>query len=240
MAGAPARRGRLVAAGVVALALVLLGAGYWVFVARTSDSPPPAALGAAPTTGPTSTGAAADTGSSDGSWRVRDDGSSFVGYRVREQLAFLSSPNDAVGRSSAVTGTMQVAGDRVTAVRIQADLTKLASNERRRDNAIRQRGLESDLFPTATFELTEPIQLGQPPLAGQQGTGKGRGKLTVHGATREVALSLQGRRDGGTIQVAGQLPVRMTEYGIQPPQFGPVVSIQGTATVEFQLVFEPA
>jgi len=243
MPDAPARRGRLVVAGVVALALVLLGAGYWVFVARTSGSPPPAALDAAPSPAPasTSTGAGTDaTSSADGTWRVRRDGSSFVGYRVREQLAFLSSPSDAVGRSTAVTGTMQLAGDRVSAVRVEADLTKLTSDESRRDNAIRQRGLESDRFPTASFELTRPIQLGQAPADGQQVDGEGRGKLTVHGVTRDVALKLQGRRSGGTIQVAGQLPVRMTDYGIQPPQFGPVVSIQDDATVEFQLVFEPA
>jgi len=239
MSAAPARRGRLVVAGVVALALVLLGAGYWVFVARTSDSPPPAALDPAPASTGAGTGTTA-SGSADGTWRVRDDGSSYVGYRVREQLAFLSSPSDAVGRSTAVSGTMQLAGDRVTAVRIEADLTRLASDESRRDNAIRQRGLESGRFPTATFELTEPIQLGQAPADGQQVNGKGRGKLTVHGVTREVALSLQGRRDGGTIQVAGQLPVRMTDYGIQPPQFGPVVSIHDDVTVEFRLIFEPA
>jgi len=250
MPDAPARRGRLVVAGVVALALALLGAGYWVFVARTSDSPPPAALDAAPSPAPTSTGTGTGAGAGAGAgvgtssagvtWRIRGDGSSFVGYRVREQLAFLSSPSDAVGRSTAVTGTMQLAGDRVSAVRIEADLTKLTSDERRRDNAIRQRGLESDTFPTATFELTQPIQLGQAPADGQQVDGEGRGKLTVHGVTRGVALTLQGRRSGGTIQVAGQLPVRMTDYGIQPPQFGPVVSIQDDATVEFQLVFEPA
>jgi polyisoprenoid-binding protein YceI len=244
MAQAPARRGRLVLVGGVALVLVLLGAGYWVFVARTSDSPAPVALDATPAPSTTSTGATTGsgtgTGSADGTWQVRRDGSSYVGYRVREQLAFLSSPNDAVGRSTAVTGTMQLAGGQVSAVRIEADLTKLTSDESRRDNAIRQRGLESERFPTATFELTQPIRLDRPPVDGQQVTGEGRGRLTVHGVTRDVTLRLQARRDGQAIQVAGQLPVRMTDYGIQPPKFGPVVSIQDDVTVEFRLVFEPA
>jgi polyisoprenoid-binding protein YceI len=244
MAQAPARRSRLVLVGVVALVLVLLGAGYWVFVARTSDSPAPVALDATPAPSTTSTGATTGsgtgTGSADGTWQVRRDGSSYVGYRVREQLTFLSSPNDAVGRSTAVTGTMQLADDQVSAVRIEADLTKLTSDESRRDNAIRQRGLESERFPTATFELTQPIRLDRPPVDGQQVTGEGRGRLTVHGVTRDVTLRLQARRDGQAIQVAGQLPVRMTDYGIEPPKFGPVVSIQDDVTVEFRLIFEPA
>ena len=109
------RTGKLVIVGVVVLVLAL-GGGYLLFASRTSDSPPPAALDPAPTT--TAGQATGDTqadgaATPDGSWQVSDDGSSYVGYRVTEQLAFLSSPNEAVGRSTAVTGTMEVAGDTV-------------------------------------------------------------------------------------------------------------------------------
>jgi polyisoprenoid-binding protein YceI len=235
------RAGKLIVAGVVVLVLAL-GGGYLLLSARTADSPPPAALDPAPAAtagGATTTGADA-AATADGTWRVSDDGSSYVGYRVREQLAFLSSPNDAVGRSTAVTGTMEIAGDRVESVRISADLTKLASDEQRRDNAIRERGLESARFPTATFELVEPIQLDGPPVAGQEVGGKGRGRLSVHGVTREVDLHLKGRWTGPAIQVAGSLPVRMSDFGIEPPRFGPVVSIEDRLAVEFRLTFERA
>ncbi len=236
------RTGKLVLAGVLVLVLAL-GGGYLLFAARTSDSPPPAALDPAPSTtarqatGTTQAGGAATP---DGTWRVSDDGSSYVGYRVKEQLAFLSSPNEAVGRSTAVSGTMTVAGDTVQAVRIQADLTRLTSDEDRRDNAIRQRGLESQRFPTATLELAKPIKLDSAPVRGQEVRGQGKGRLTVHGVTREVDLDLKGRWDGSTIQVAGQLPVKMSDYQIQPPRLGPVVSIEDSLTVDFNLVFERA
>jgi polyisoprenoid-binding protein YceI len=242
MAGDGRRRAWLVAAVVVALLLVGGGA-YALLSLRTSDSPAPAALDEpAPTSaGSTATsGQAAAADSADGSWQISGDGSSFVGYRVREQLAFVSSPSDAVGRSTAVTGTMQVTGDQVEAVRVEADLTRLESDEARRDNAIRQNGLQSNQFPTATFELTEPIRLDQAPADGQQVTGMGKGRLTAHGVTREVTVDLRGRWDGDIIQVAGQLPIRMTDYGIQPPRIGPVVSIEDGMTVEFRLRFERA
>ena len=235
------RTGKLVIVGVVVL-LVALGGGYLLFANRTSDSPPPAALDPAPstTTGEaTGTTAQADgTATPDGTWQVSDDGSSFVGYRVKEQLAFLNSPNDAVGRSKAVTGTMEVAGDTVEQVRIEADLTQLTSDESRRDNAIRQRGLESERFPTATLELAEPIQLASSPAQGEDVRGQGKGRLTVHGVTREVDLDLRGRWTGETIQVAGQLPVKMSDFQVQPPRFGPVVSIEDGLAVEFNLLFE--
>lgn len=236
------RTGRLVIVGVVVLVLAL-GGGYLVFASRTSDSPPPAALDPVPTT--TAGQATEDTqaegaATPDGTWQVSDDGRSFVGYRVREQLASLPSPNEAVGRSTAVTGTMQVAGDTVESVTIEADLTQLTSDEPRRDNAIRERGLESARYPTATLELAEPIKLASAPAEGEQVQGEGTGRLTVHGVTREVDLSVQGRWNGSTIQVVGQLPVKMSDFQIEPPRFGPVVSIEDSLSVDFSLVFERA
>ena len=235
------RTGKLVVAGVVVLVLAL-GGGYLFFASRNSEEPPPAALDPAPSTtsGQPAASPAEDQRSPDGTWKVSGDGSSFVGYRVREQLAFLNSPNEAVGRSTAVTGTMQVAGDQVESVRIEADLTRLTSDESRRDNAIRQRGLESDQFPTAVLELAEPIKLDSTPEQGKEVRGTGTGRLTVHGVTREVQLSVTGRWTGSSIQVAGQLPVRMSDYQIQAPRFGPVVSIEDDLAVDFNLVFERA
>jgi polyisoprenoid-binding protein YceI len=236
------RTGKLLIVGVVVLVLAL-GGGYLLLASRTSDSPPPAALDPAPSTNAgqaTGTTQADGAATPDGTWQVSDDGSSYVGYRVKEQLAFLDSPSEAVGRSTAVTGTMEVAGDTVEKVRIEADLTRLTSDETRRDNAIRQRGLESEQYPTATLELAEPIKLATAPVEGQEIRGQGKGRLTVHGVTREVDLDLRGRWSGSTIQVVGQLPVKMSDYQIQAPRFGPVVSIEDSATVEFSLVFERA
>ena len=238
------RTGKLVIVGVVVL-LVALGGGYLLFANRTSDSPPPAALDPSPsTTTGQATGTAQAEGDGaagpDGAWQVSGDGSSFVGYRVNEQLAFLNSPNQAVGRTKAVTGTMEVTGDTVEQVRIEADLTQLTSDEPRRDNAIRQRGLESERFPTATLELAEPIRLASTPAQGEEIRGQGTGRLTVHGVTREIDLDLRGRWTGETIQVAGQLPVKMSDFQIEPPRFGPVVAIEDSMALDINLVFERA
>ena len=88
------RTGKLVVVGVLVL-VVALGGGYLLFTSRTSDSPPPAALDPAPSTTAgqaTGTTQADGAASPDGTWQVSDDGASYVGYRVREQLTFLSSP----------------------------------------------------------------------------------------------------------------------------------------------------
>ena len=51
----------------------------------------------------------------------------WAGYRVEEELASIGG-NTAVGRTPDVTGTMTVAGDEVTAVDVEVDLTTLQSD----------------------------------------------------------------------------------------------------------------
>jgi polyisoprenoid-binding protein YceI len=45
-----------------------------------------------------------------------------------------------------------------------------------------------------------------------------RGKLTIAGVTRDVAFDVQGSRNAdGRYTLAGQAPIRMSQYGIKPP-----------------------
>src|SRR4029450_9316314 len=94
--------------------------------------------------------------------------------------------------------------------------------------------------PPAPLELAGPIKLAKAPVEGEEVRGQGKGRLTVHGVTREVDLDLRERWSASTIQVVGQLPVKMSDYQIEAPRFGPVVSIEDSAAVDFSLVFERA
>ena len=45
-----------------------------------------------------------------------------------------------------------------------------------------------------------------------------QGRLTMHGTTRSVAITAQGKSLGGNrFQVTGSVPVTMSDYGIDPP-----------------------
>jgi polyisoprenoid-binding protein YceI len=68
----------------------------------------------------------------------------------------------------------------------------------------------------------EPVQLTVP------------GQLTVHGTTRPAQAKLQGRASGGKLQLAGTVPLTMTDFGVSPPQV-PFVRVPPEATVEVQL-----
>src|SRR5581483_9472190 len=82
--------------------------------------------------------AAAPTGDLAGTWTVADG--SVAGYRVREKLAQLPAPSDAVGRTGAITGQVTIADQggayRAGPASFTVDVSKLKSDQDKRDNKI--------------------------------------------------------------------------------------------------------
>jgi polyisoprenoid-binding protein YceI len=257
--GASALRIGLVA---VLLAIVAAGAfGLWYLFLRPSG---PAAVGAASVVVPTATAATSSAGSSasspssagsasapvsggvEGTWNVdtsigsfADFSDSFVGYRVQEELASIGG-NTAVGRTPNVSGSMTVAGTKVTAASIEADLTSLKSDDDRRDGQLSRQGLETATFPTASFTLTSPIDLGSVPADGTEISVTASGQLTLHGQTKDVQIPLKAKLSGNTILVTGSLDIAFADYGISKPNSFAVLSIADTGTLELQLFFTKA
>jgi polyisoprenoid-binding protein YceI len=184
-------------------------------------------------------GGGAVAGNPDGRWAVQRGNATFVGYRVREKFLSLPAPNDAVGRTPAVVGGMTIRNGQVTAALVTGDLRQLRSDKDRRDNVIRANGLQTNAFPSASFQLTRPINLIAARLTyGRVANFNATGTLTMHGITRPVQLPLQGRWDGNTLQVVGRLPVNFAEYQIQPPSVAGFVTVQNQGWIELNLVFQ--
>jgi polyisoprenoid-binding protein YceI len=218
-----------VAAGLVVLAVGLFAA-YKVFI--ESDPEPKAKI---------ENTDVVEGGTLDGTYTAfagPAETPSFVGYRVREVLVGGAIEQDTTGRTGDVTGTFTITGNRVEEVSVTADLRTLTSDRSQRDNAIRERGLESNMFPEATFVLTEPIDLPEQPEAGETVTVTAVGDFTLHGVTKRVEIPVEGRWDGETIQAVGTLHVLFSDYGIEAPGSPAVASIEDEGEMEFQLFFE--
>ncbi len=134
------RRGRALlaaAGGVAALGAGSLGFVYFGLMGGTA--PARLTLSSATPTPTTSTSASAtasaSSGQGTGTWTVA--AGSVAGYRVREQLVFAPALSDAVGRTSAITGTMTLtqAGGvySVTAASFSVDVSTLTSDRPMRD-----------------------------------------------------------------------------------------------------------
>ncbi len=146
----------------------------------------------------------------------------------------------AVGRTPNVSGTLTIAGSKLTAVAIMADLTALQSDDAHRDGQLVNGGIETATFPTATFTLSSPIDLGATPTDGHEIDTTASGQLTLHGVTKTVQVALRARLSGSVVEVVGSLPIVFADYQISKPNGFSVLSIADSGTMELQLFFTHA
>lgn len=225
---------------IAVLAIVGGGAyGTWYLFFRPTG---PATVGSSSLPS-ASLSAVAPPASADGTWRVdtsigsfSDFSSSFVGYRVQEQLAGIGA-NTAVGRTPDVSGSLTLSGTTVTAVEVTANLATLKSDDDRRDNSLRRQALETASYPTATFRLTEPIQIGSLPADAATFSVTAKGELTLHGVSKPVTINVKATRTGGMITITGAMTITFADFGIQKPSSFIVLSVDDHGLMELQLHF---
>jgi len=222
------------------LGLVVLLAGGVLLYTKVIAGDPPERLGFnTPTTtaGAPVTGAAssAPPGPIEGTWAVTAP--SQAGYRAEEIL--FGQTATAVGRTSAVTGAMTIQGTTVDKASFTVDLTKVTSDSDQRDGQFQGRIMKTAQFPTSTFELAAPIELGTLSSDTTERTFPARGRLMLKGMTRDVAFELKARRNGSTIEVKGAIPVTFADYGIDNPSGGPA-KVGDDGELEVLLVFSKA
>jgi polyisoprenoid-binding protein YceI len=161
-------------------------------------------------------------------------------YRVREQLAGINFPNDAVGSTGDVTGALVLNADGTvdgTQSRLTVDLRTLKSDQDQRDAYMRgPRGLNTAEHPMAIFVpkrvvgMPWPFPAGGPAQAGFQLIGD----LTVYGNTPEVTWNTVATFN--TQQVAGRAETSFTFEAIKmpKPQLARLLSVDDTIRLELE------
>ncbi|MFH0751232.1 MAG: YceI family protein [Chloroflexota bacterium] len=242
------RRIAVIAVALVAVAAVGGAALYSTFLAGDNvaglglDTPEPTATAAAPSASPGAPtpgpGTAVGAGDLAGTWTVA---SGVAGYRVRETFLQQNAETDAVGRTEGVSGTLTISGEAgnlsLAGASLTVDMTTLKSDKDGRDGQLRGRGIQSDTFPTATFDLATRVALPANLPEGDV-TLTLPGKLTLHGITKDVEIAAQARLEAdGTVVVAGSLPILFADYGIEAPNVAGIIAVQDHGSMEFRVVF---
>jgi polyisoprenoid-binding protein YceI len=230
------KRWALVSAIVVVVLVV--GGPFVYFHFIQGKAPAPLTVGTVTTTSGSDPGSVTPTTSLttlDGTWTITSG--SQAGYRVKETLFGQSST--AVGRTSAITGSIRLSGSTVPAASFTVDMTKVSSDKSQRDGQFQGRIMDTSDFPIAKFLLTSPISLGSVPATGTKITPSATGRLTLHGTTKTVAIPLTAERVGNTIQVSGSTTIAFSDYNIDNPSGGPA-SVGDSGTLEFLLVLTKA
>jgi polyisoprenoid-binding protein YceI len=222
---------RVLLVAVVALVALFAVAYFTLF---NPDSPPELSL---ETRGSTEA-QAPPAGDLVGTWTVADG--SVAGYRVREKLAQLPAPSDAVGRTNAITGQVTISQDgsgyTATDANFTVDVSQLKSDSDRRDGRIREIGLETAKFPQATFAAAGPIAIPQDAVDGKTVTVPVEGDFNLHGVTKKMSIPLEVRRNGPQIELLGNYEFAWADFGMSPPNVPPFVSVTGNPKLEFKLL----
>jgi polyisoprenoid-binding protein YceI len=224
------RRGRLLTGlGVGVVAGGLAYGGFAVLAGGSSPAPLALKPGGGTPRPP--------TGHIAGTWTVGTG--SVAGYRVRERLAILPAPSEAVGRTSQITGSATVVNSgsthTVTAASFRVDVSTLTSDRPMRDQRVHTLGLQTDTYPTATFQLAQPVTLPAVATTGQVVEVTATGPLTLHGVTRTESIPLSLRLSGSTFEVVGSISFPWSDFAMSAPDFGDFVTVDGTATMELDL-----
>lgn len=87
-----------------------------------------------------------------------------VGYRVQEAL--IGQQSTAVGRTSKVWGSITITGTSETKGSFTVNMASVTSDQSQRNAQFGGRIMDVSAYPTGTFVLTSPIELGTVPADG--------------------------------------------------------------------------
>lgn len=164
-------------------------------------------------------------------------------YRVREQLAGVNFPNDAVGATTEITGGI-VIGDGGKVVKESSkfviNLASLKSDRDRRDNYIRTRTLETEQHPSAVLVPTELKGLPNPLPKSGKFTFTMVGDLTVRGVTRPTTWDVSAEASGVGYTGSASTTFTFDTFGLTKPRVAVVLTVEDTITLEYDFNLVPA
>ena len=238
----------LLLVGLAALGIVLLvGCGTsdspeaTATAQPTATEPEPTAAPPTPTeepeqeaTAPPAASGARETGQVAGVTFAVGEGSEAT-FTVEEKFARVTLPNDAVMRTTALSGEVHLDGRPSV---IEIDLHRLSSDQSRRDGYVRSRMFPND--PIATFTLDDATPLPAGFTEGKEVTAQVTGQLDIRGVQAPVTFDVEARDDGDVIFILGRTTFVWGDFQIPPPNIAGFVQVVDEVRVEVLLAARPS
>ena len=163
-------------------------------------------------------------------------------YRVREQLANLDFPNDAIGKTTSITGALVIEPDgRIVQdqSKFVIDLRTLQSDAQMRDRYIQRNTLQTAQYPSAEFVPTAFRGLPSPlPTSGEVSL-QVTGDLTVRGVTRPVTWAVTLRPAPNLYSGSATTTFAFTEFEITKPRVARVLGVNDSIRLEYDFRLVP-
>ena len=157
-------------------------------------------------------------------------------YRVREQLMGANLPNDAVGATKGITGTILAYPDgRIVkdSSKIVIQVDSLKSDKDRRDGFLRRRTLETEKYPTVELIPTEIRGFnGKLPASGPV-TFQLLGDLVLKGVAHPTVWNVTARAEGNDVAGSASTAFTFKDIGLDQPKVPVVLSVADTIKLEY-------
>jgi polyisoprenoid-binding protein YceI len=160
-------------------------------------------------------------------------------YKVREQLAGISFPSDAVGTTEAVTGAIVVKPDGsidAAQSKLLVDLKTLTSDQQMRDGYIQNRTLETAKFPTMEFVPKRAVGLPAPLPAGMQAQAGFQliGDMTLHGVTKEATWNVVATFGNDLVGGRATTTIDFPTFNLTKPSLARIMSVEDKIELEIE------
>ena len=162
-------------------------------------------------------------------------------YVVREELARLSFPNDAMGVTQDVSGELTLEADgtvRTESSLIRVDLSTLQSDEGRRDNYVRSRTLGTGQYPYTDFVPTAISGLNWPLPSTGEASFSITGDLTIRDVTKEVTWEISAQFSDDRITGTATTNFTFDEFNLTVPSVAVVLSVENNIRLEIDFVLQ--
>lgn len=144
-----------------------------------------------------------------------------------------------VGTTPGVTGELRLnfgKPELLEGAEFTVDMTGLRTDQNRRDTWLRDNAIETVRFPQATFVATAVSGLPATYTEGEEISFKLTGDLTVRNVTNQVTFDVVAALAGNTLRGTATLPLQMTDFGIQPPDFVNTLTVANSFSIEVKIV----
>jgi len=159
-------------------------------------------------------------------------------YRVTEQLAGISFPNDAVGSTDSITGAIVLNPDGSfgPTSKIDVDLNTLTTDQAMRDGYVKRNTLEVEKFPTLTIVPTRAngLKMPLPSGMGAQAGFQLVTNMTLHGVTKEVVWTTIATFANDAVSGSAKTTIDFATFNLTKPSLARLVSVDDKINLEIE------
>jgi polyisoprenoid-binding protein YceI len=168
-------------------------------------------------------------------------GKSTAQYSVREQLARLNFPSDAVGKTQQVSGSIAVNPDGSidqTTSKIVVDLSTLQTDSNMRDNFVRRNVLNTNQYPNAVFVPTQVTGLPSPLPTSGPVSFQLTGNLTIQNVTKPVTWDVTGNIQGDQATGTATTSFTFEDFNLTQPKVPVVLSVVDKINLQLDITLQ--